>query len=156
MSDQTDADELAKWQKKLASAANNRAWTLSEQTARTPDEDAEMLGAAHTSRYLWQLIGTERNFVLGDLLLGHVYGLLGQGELALNYARGAHDYFASQNSEPWEMTLAHAAMASACHAAGDSGLHRTYFDLAMKSADQIRDKVERDIVDATLAVIPKP
>lgn len=40
-------DESTIWQRRLASQANNRAWTLSESLSRTQDEDEEMLHAAH-------------------------------------------------------------------------------------------------------------
>ena len=45
-------DDEAAWRRKLAAAANNRAWTLSGQIIRTPAEDQEMRDAAHASMHL--------------------------------------------------------------------------------------------------------
>jgi len=39
-------EDVALWQRRLASQANNRAWTLAETLSRSPDEDEEMLQAA--------------------------------------------------------------------------------------------------------------
>ena len=51
MSDPPSPEETASWQKRLASQANNRAWGLAESTSRSPEEDEEMLQAAHAAMY---------------------------------------------------------------------------------------------------------
>jgi len=45
-------EEIALWQRRLASQANNRAWTLAEMPRRSPGEDEEMLHAAHEETLL--------------------------------------------------------------------------------------------------------
>ena len=45
-------EEVALWQKRLASQANNRAWALAELHNRTPEEDEEMLQAINAAMYL--------------------------------------------------------------------------------------------------------
>jgi len=64
MSETPSRNEAAIWQRRLASQANNRAWTLSESLSRTPEEDEEMLQAAHaamsgevSARVLWRRRG---------------------------------------------------------------------------------------------------
>ena len=49
MTEKRSPDEVAVWQRRLASHANNRAWSLSESLSRTPEEDEEMLQAAHAA-----------------------------------------------------------------------------------------------------------
>ena len=156
MTDRPSEDEIQVWQRRLGSSANNRGWTLSEQATRSPAEDAEMLHAAHASRYLWSKVGNEKNFALGDLLLGHVHALLGQGQSAMRYANAAFDFFSSRVSEPWEMALVHAVLCNAAYAAGCVDLHRTHFATAVDITNTMAIPEERKIIEATLNVIPKP
>src|SRR5579872_4224665 len=85
MSDNPSPDDAAIWQRRLASQANNRAWTLSESLSRTPEEDEEMLQAAHAAMYFWKIVGNARNRAHAAQLVAHVYALLGQGTLAEHF-----------------------------------------------------------------------
>jgi len=51
MDEKPTPEEAARWQRRLASQANNRAWSLSESVSRTAEEDEEMLQAAHAAMY---------------------------------------------------------------------------------------------------------
>src|SRR5574337_1425149 len=113
-------DEFNLWRRRLGSEANNRGWALAEKPSRTPDEDAEMLHAAHAARYLWSKIGTDRNFALADLLLGQVHALLGHAHPASEYAERAFAHFTSHQSEAWELAFAYAVQANAAAVSGDS------------------------------------
>ncbi len=156
MTQSPSEDEFNLWRRRLGSEANNRGWALAEKPSRTPDEDAEMLHAAHASRYLWSRIGTERNLALGDLLLGQVHALLGRAPTATEYAEKALAFFTSQPSEPWELAFAHAVRASAAAASGTAGLHRESYTRALDIANTLTDTEERKIFDATFNVIPEP
>jgi ferric-dicitrate binding protein FerR (iron transport regulator) len=82
MSEKPSPEEAALWRRRLASQANNRAWTLAESLSRTPDEDEEMLQAAHAAMYFWKIVGNSRNQAHAAQLVAHVYALLGQAEPA--------------------------------------------------------------------------
>src|SRR5689334_23491582 len=69
-------EDVRLWQRRLASQANNRAWTLAELLQRSPEEDEEMLHAAHAAMYFWKIVGTPGNHAHAALLLAHVYALL--------------------------------------------------------------------------------
>lgn len=156
MADLPTEEETARWQRRLASQANNRGWALAEWGSRTQDEDAEMLHAAHASRHLWSLIGTGKNHALADLLLGHVHALLGHGSSAMQYANAAFSYFSSRQSEAWETAFAHAVLANAAHAAGLAELHEANYAKALEAANTLADPEDRKVFDATFVVIPKP
>jgi hypothetical protein len=149
-------EETQLWCRRLGSQANNRAWALAEQAARTAQEDAEMLHAAHASRHLWSKVGTERNLALADVLLGHVHALLGSGSSAMRYAGDALDYFSSHQSEAWELAFAHAALANAAHAAGHNELHREHYARAVEVANTMASEEDRKVFDASFIRIPKP
>ncbi|MDD2918306.1 hypothetical protein [Rhodoferax sp.] len=146
-------DEIA-WRRMFASQANNRAWALTEQLTRTPEEDQEMLDAAHASMHLWRPIGNDKNYRLGCLLLGQVHALLGNASYAIDYASSAFDYFEVQICEPWEMALAHAVLANAAHCADDELRHALHYRAAQALIDALPDPEEKDILLATLRVVP--
>lgn len=156
MTEQPSAEETARWRRRFAAGANNRSWTLAEQVSRTPAEDAEMLHAAHASRYLWGPIGTEKNLASADLLLGQVHALLGLGQTAMPYAQSAFEYFTSRQSEAGELAFAHAVRANAAHASGEHDLHRDSYAKALEFADALTLPEDRKIFDATFDLIPKP
>jgi hypothetical protein len=149
-------DDQAAWLRKLGAAANNRGWTLTEQLTRTPEEDQEMLNAAHASVHLWRTIGKEKNFALGHLLLGQVHALLGNPTYAMNYANLAYDYFIAKESDPWEVAIVHAVLANAAHCAGLTVLHESHYKTAEQLIAALSDQEDRDILLATLRVVPKP
>ena len=79
MTDKPSPEQTALWQRRLASQANNRAWSLSESSSRSADEDEEMLQAAHAAMYFWKIVGNDKNRAHAALLLAHAYALLGLG-----------------------------------------------------------------------------
>jgi hypothetical protein len=156
MSSPLNPDDEAQWRRRLGSAANNRGWTLTEQLTRTPEEDQEMLNAAHASVHLWRTIGNHNNVALGNLLLGQVHALLGNAVYAMKYANLAYDYFTSKDSDPWEVAIAHAVLANATHCAGMTALHESHYKTAEELVAALSDPDEKDILLATLGVVPKP
>ncbi len=156
MSTNLPPEEEPKWRRRLGSAANNRAWTLSEQRLRTPEEDEEMLHAAHASAYLWSTIGTERNAALAHLLLGQVHALLGNAALAERFAHSAGRFFSSRASEPSERAMMHAVAANAAHCRGDAAAHEREYAAALDAMNAIANPQEKDLFLATLRVVPKP
>lgn len=156
MNSPENPEERAAWCRRFASAANNRAWTLSEQLVRTPDEDQEMLHAAHAAAYLWQQIGAAHNNAMADMLLAQIHALLGNAAYATLYASRSHQFFTNRRSEIWELALAHAILAHAAFCNEDAGLHRASFLSAQEWVAQLSDPQDKEIVLATLRVIPVP
>ena len=82
MNEKPTPEETALWQRRLASQANNRAWTLSELVSRTREEDEEMRQAAHAAMHFWKIVGNDSNRAHAALLVAHVYALLGAANRA--------------------------------------------------------------------------
>ena len=76
MAEKPTPEDVALWQRRLASQANNRAWTLAEALSRSPEEDDEMLQAACAAMYFWRIVGNPGNQARAAQLLAHVYALL--------------------------------------------------------------------------------
>lgn len=156
MSEKPAPDETATWQRRLASEANNRAWSLAEAESRTPEEDEDMLQAAHAAMYLWKIVGNANSRAHAAQLVAHAYALLRLPNPARHYLAKSKPYFFGSRVEPWEVALAHAVEANVAAAANDHDAHREHYARASALVAAIPDPEERDILNATMKVVPVP
>jgi len=147
-------EETAAWQKRLAAQANNRAWRLSESRSHSTAESEEMLHAAHAAMHLWSIVGTEHHKAHAALLLAHVHALLGNADPAERYLAACARYLCSPQREAWEVAIFHAVAAGVAAAREDAGGHALHHAKARELIDALADKEDRDILEATLAVVP--
>ena len=156
MADNPSSEEVALWQRRLAAQANNRAWRLSESPSRSPQEDEEMLQAAHASMYFWKLVGTDGNRAHAAQLVAHVYALLKLPNPATHFLAQAEPFFLEKDCEPWEKACAFAVKASVAAAARQSEVHARSYREAERLIAALPDPEDREILNATLRVVPKP
>lgn len=156
MSESPAAEDAARWQKRLASQANNRAWTLAEQASRSAAEDEEMLQAAHAASYFWNIVGDDRSQAHAAQLLGHVYGLLNQAETAARYLARSEPCFFAESAETWERALAHVVAANVAAAKPDLVAYQVHFDRATEELARIASPDERGPVEAAMRAVPAP
>lgn len=156
MTDKPTPEETATWQRRLASQANNRAWALSENKARTPAEDEEMLQAAYAAMYFWGIVGNANNHALAALLMAHVHALLRHGPEAKRYFTQVAPTVLADTAEAWQLALSHAVAANVASANGDASSHRTHHTEAVRRTDALPDPQDREVVRATLDVVPVP
>ena len=148
-------EETQAWHKRFAAQCNNRAWELST-AQRTPQQDREMLDAAHGSAWHWAKIGTELNHMRAVMCLAEVHALLGHGQIALAYVQEMRSYFLGRDTDDWELALTHAIYAHAAAVAGKADEHRTAYQAATVALAAIVDEEDREIVARTLAQVPAP
>ena len=151
-----EPEETALWQRRLASQANNRAWALSESTSRTAEEDEEMLQAAHAAMYFWKVVGNAGNRAHAAQLLAHVYALLGHGQPAKHYLTQSEPIFFGPEAEAWECALAHSVAANVAAVNLDANAHRDHYQQAVTLIEALPDPEDRNILAATLRVVPHP
>ena len=156
MNNTLNPEELATWQRRLASQANNRAWDLAEALSRTADEDEEMLQAAHAAMYFWRFVGGPRNHAHAAQLLAHVYALLGLGNPARYYQAKSQPLFFAEDAAPWEQAQAHAIAANVAAALGDARAHAEHYAEAQRLMEALPDPQDRKTLAATLRVVPAP
>jgi len=149
-------EDVALWQRRLASQANNRAWTLAEMLRRSPEEDEEMLQAAHAAMYFWKIIGEPSNHAHAAQLLAHVYALLKLPGPAAQYLSKTLPYFAQPGRAPWELAFFHAVAANVASAQKNAGAYAKHYSEAKAAAAQITDPETREMFTATLRVISAP
>jgi len=155
MSEQPASEDVALWQRRLASQANNRAWTLAEQPSRTVDEDEEMLQAAHAAMYLWKIVGDARNKAHAAQLVAHACALLKLPDAASCYLAKSQPLLLSDDALPWERAMAHAVAANVAAAKADESAHREHHRAATERAATLPER-NRALLQATLRVIPAP
>ncbi|MBN8884979.1 MAG: hypothetical protein J0I77_04625 [Rudaea sp.] len=156
MAEKPTPEDVALWQRRLASQANNRAWTLAEMLQRSPEEDEEMLQAANAAMYFWKIVGEPSNHAHAALLLAHVYALLQLPGPATQYLSKSLPYFAQHEGAPWELAFAHAVAANVAFAEGDAAAHARHYLEAEAAAARMTDAEARAMFAATLRVIPSP
>jgi hypothetical protein len=156
MAERPTPEEVAVWQKRLASQANNRAWALAEALNRSPEEGEEMLQAAHAAMYFWKIVGNAGNHAHAAQLLAHVYALLKLPRPAVHYLSKSLPYFMQSDCAPGELAFAHAVAANVACAEGNADEHARHYSLAQAFNAQVANPKEREIFSATLRVIPAP
>jgi hypothetical protein len=147
-------EEAALWQKRLAAQANNRAWRLSESKSRSQAESEEMLHAAHAAMHLWSIVGTDNHKAHAIQLLAHVHSLLGNADVASTYLAACASYLSSPERQAWEVAIFHAVAANVAAAGNNAMDHRLHYARARALIDALADPEDRDILEATLAVVP--
>lgn len=150
-----NVDESSAWHKRFGAQCNNRAWELST-SQRTPQQDREMLDAAHGSAWHWAKVGTELNHMRATTCLAEVHALLGHGSIALGYAREMRSFFLGRATDDWELAIMHAVHAHAAAVAGNADEHRASYRAALDAIAAIKDKEDREIVEKTFAHVPAP
>ncbi len=156
MAETPSPEETALWQRRLAAQANNRAWRLSESSSRSPQDDEDMLQAAHASMHLWKLAGNAGNRAHAAQLVAHVYALLKLPNPAKYFLAQSEPFFVERDCAPWERACSFAVKASIAAAAGESEVHASSYREAERLIAALPEQEDRDILNATLRVVPKP
>ncbi len=122
----------------------NHTWTLLEREGRSADEDDEMLGAAHASRYHWSKASTEaKHQARGEWQLARVYAVLGRGEPAVHHAERCLAWCDRGDVEDWDVAFAHEALSRAHRVAGNHEEAERHKALARGKGDAIVDPEDR-------------
>jgi len=142
--------------RRLAVDLFNHVWTLLERPERTPEQDDEMIHAAHASRHHWSEVGTTANLARGEWQVSRVYATLGRAEPALFHASRCLAYCESRpdEMEEWDLPYAYEALARANSIAGNTEEAQRFAARARELGDQIQDKDDREHLNADLATLP--
>ena len=130
-------------ERQLAVDLFNRAWRLMELPARTPEQDDELIDAAHASAYHWLQVGTAANRARSQWQLSRVYVVLGRPEPALHHARRC---LAWCEANPEALARAHAL-------AGDAEEAARHAARARELAAGVAGAKDREHLDADLATL---
>ena len=142
--------------RKLAVDLFNHVWTLMETEDRTPEQDDEMIHAAHASRHHWAEVGTGANLARGEWQISRVYVTLGRAEPALYHAGRclAHCEASPDDVADWDLPYAYEALARAHAVAGDQDEAHRFAVRARELAELVEDAEDREHLAEDLATLP--
>jgi DNA-binding transcriptional MerR regulator len=132
----------------------NAVWTLLEKDDRSPDDDAEMIHAAHASTYHWSKVGTDVNRMRGEWQCSRVYATLGRAEQALYHARRTLDICERLGIGDFSLAWAYEAMARALAVDGNRAEADQWLTRAKAACADIADPADRELVESDLATVP--
>ena len=152
------AEELGKEEhRKLGVDLFNHVWGLLEMPDRTPEQDDEMINAAHASSLHWSRAGgTTANIARGQWQISRVYSVLGRPEAAMYHAGRCLAYCESDPDalEDWDLPFAYEALARAHVTAGDTAEAKRLADRARDLGAQVEDEEDREVLERDLATLP--
>ena len=142
-------------ERQLAADLFNRAWTLMELPARTPEEDDELVDTVHASAYHWLQVGTAANRARSEWQLSRVYVVLDRPEPALHHARRCLAWCEAHPEalEDWDLPFAYEALARAHAVAGEPAEAERYLAKARELGAKIEGEEDRQILEADLATV---
>jgi hypothetical protein len=141
--------------RRLAVDLFNHAWSLMRLPERTPEQDDELIHAAHASRHHWAEIGTTANLARGEWQVSRVYATLGRAEPALYHAGRCLAYCEGDPDalEDWDLAYAYEALARAHAVAGNAAEARANAERARELGERIADEEDREHLAADLATL---
>jgi DNA-binding transcriptional MerR regulator len=139
--------------RQLAVDLYNHVWRLLETPDRKPEQDDEMLHAAHASRYHWGEVGDEANRARGEWQCSRVYAVLGRGEPAMWHAQRCLSLCQEHQLVDWDLAAAYEAMARAAAVAGDPAVAE-WKAKAQAATTAIADVDDRAQIEQELATLP--
>ncbi len=146
---ETEETLLLEHHEKIAKETFNKTWDFIDMSDRTTEDDLNMIHAAHTSAYHWNVLvsegkGTPLNLQRGEWLLSHVYTILERGEPALYHAKICLDITKKKNIGDFDLAFAYESIARSSALLKNKTDFEKFFDLANEAAEKIESKDDKD------------
>jgi hypothetical protein len=131
----------------FAKTINGRVWELLDKSSRTPEENDEMLQAAHACAYHWKFVGNAVHRQRGEWLISHVHVALGHATEALRHAERCFELTQANRSLMQDFDIAYSfeGIARAQAMLGDDKIAREFYDLALQAGHAIADAEDKSI-----------
>ena len=140
--------------RRLAADLFNHVWALLDTEGRTPEQDVEMIHAAHASRHHWGEVGTPVNVARGEWQISRVYATLGRGEPALFHAERCLETCTEHGIGDFDLAYAHEALARGYGLAGDHERAADRRLAAELAAAGIAEDADRELMMRDLSTLP--
>ena len=138
--------------RELGAELFNKVWDLLAVDQRTPEQEAEMIHAAHASAYHWSRVGEGPRLARSEWQCSWVYSELERPEPALYHAHRCEAVCKqyADELEDFDLPAMHEAFARAHLVAGnrEEALHR--LKLANDLCARIVDPEDREIIQAQI------
>jgi hypothetical protein len=141
-------------ERRLAAGLYNETWRFLAMPTRRPEQDDEMLHAAHASRYHWGNVGEGVNLARGEWLCSRVYSVLGRSEPAIWHAERCLELLTEfGGGEDWDEAAAYEALARAYATAGFKDESKSWIAKARLALMSVRDVDDRKPIEDDLKSI---
>jgi hypothetical protein len=140
--------------RELAVSAFNACWTLLDKQALTDAEQLDLLESAFEQRHHWRIVGAAKQRSIAEWMVARCYSELGEGALALRFARAALSEQPS-DAPAWMRASLLEGMARAHAANGDAVARDEAFAAAKAALADESDEEERQIIADQLATVPE-
>ena len=131
----------------------NQTWDLIDQAERTAADDRRMLSLAMASRALWDDIGGDEQWIVGDWQVAHVAALTGHPDLSLDFAAAAYERASSADVPLWMKASTCEGLARAHAAAGHVAERDAWVLKARELLEQVDDAEDRALIESQLATV---
>ncbi|MEO0989598.1 MAG: hypothetical protein AAFX00_01465 [Pseudomonadota bacterium] len=128
----------ARYHQAVADECHGMAWDLIEQIELSPEDTARLAQLASAALYHRKFFGRASGNAHATLLFAWAMARCGAGEVALQAGQQALEFFEGNLSKDWERAFAHAAMATACHAAVDVEGYMHHYQTAHRLMQRLR------------------
>ena len=149
--------DLAAAHRHFAADCFNRAWSLIDQSTRTPEEAWELVSLGHASLWHWTQRAdcSEQNMSVGHWLLSRIYSVLGDPEPARRYAESCLAISQRAGLEPFYLGFAYEAVARAAAVAGDTATAVSALAAARALAENVEGSDDLALLLADLAEVER-
>ena len=138
-------------ERQLAAGLFNDVWRLLEMPKRQPEQDDEMIHAAHASRYHWGNVGEAVTWARGEWLCSRVYSVLGRPESAIWHAKRCLELLTEfGGAEDWDEAAAYEALARAYGVAGEREHMHDWLAQAREAVKTIQNPDDRRPIEADI------
>jgi hypothetical protein len=131
----------------------NQTWDLIDQAVRTPADDRRMLTLAMASRALWDDIGGDEQWIVGDWQVAHVAALTGHADLSLDFAAAAYERASNADVPLWMKASTCEGLARAYAAAGHEAERDAWVLKARELLERVEDAEDRALIEGQLATV---
>ena len=138
----------------VAVATYNRCWDLLESSSRTPDEDADLLTSAFTSRHHWRIVGGAPQAITADWMVSRSACKLGLADLAVEYAERAFAGVQAGEHPAWLRASVFEGLGRAYAVAGHRDRRDRFVSLAWLILEREPDPDNREVIAAQLRSVP--
>lgn len=131
----------------FAKGFNGKTWELLDKRERTQKENELMVDYAHASLAHWRAAGTGVNLQRGVWMLARVNIVLGNAQLALQYAQRCLELTEQHQDQlsDFDFAFAYECMARSQALAGNQAEAQRFVDMADKAGAAIKDEEDRQI-----------
>lgn len=135
----------------IAIVTYNECWKLFD-SARSAEDDRNLLSLAFTSRYHWLQVGGAQQWVVADWMVSRCAAAVGEGALSMKFATSSLEGL-PVDAPAWMRASAHEGMARACAAVGDRDGRAAQITMARAALESEQSLEDRELIESQLATV---